>query len=182
MLCLSRDWARCRAALGAKQKYVAIGTGISGSDWSKPWLDARVRELGGGSGSIFAILFSEDWALVNDSNVEEERHSTLPAGCILETWLLFSFWFFTSLAVSSLCRWTLLLDTFQGWLAAPLTYLLPCVVGLFNRGTPILAGGICVARLWWFLFFCCCFFRFVGNFQVEAPPGGGGERIFRGVI
>ena len=26
--------------------YVGIGTGISGSDWSKPWLDARVQELG----------------------------------------------------------------------------------------------------------------------------------------
>ena len=36
---------------------------------------------------------------------------------------------------------------YQGWLAAPLTYLLLCLVVLLVRGTPILAGGIGVARL-----------------------------------
>ena len=35
---------------------------------------------------------------------------------------------------------------YLGWLAAPLTHLLLCFVVCFSRGTPILAGGIGVAR------------------------------------
>ena len=40
----------------------------------------------------------------------------------------------------------LLSDILLGWLAAPLTHLLLCLWPVF-RGTPILAGGIGVARV-----------------------------------
>ena len=45
----------------------------------------------------------------------------------------------------------------EGWLAAPLTSLLPWLVFLCVRGTPILAGGIGVARV-----VVGAFFVFVG--------------------
>ena len=43
-----------------------------------------------------------------------------------------------------------------GWLAAPLTHLLFCLWLCF-RGTPILAGGIGVARVVVGAFFAVCF-------------------------
>ena len=45
------------------------------------------------------------------------------------------------------CRVGHTLGFLQGWLAAPLTCLLPLLVFLCIRGTPILAGVIGVARL-----------------------------------
>ena len=40
---------------------------------------------------------------------------------------------------------------FLGWLAAPLTHLLFWFLALFSRETPILAGGIGVARAFFLL-------------------------------
>ena len=48
---------------------------------------------------------------------------------------------------SDLYSWTIFSDFDLVWLAAPLTHLLLGLCGLLFRGTPILAGGIGVARV-----------------------------------
>ena len=52
--------------------------------------------------------------------------------------------------------WTVLSAFCLGWLAAPLTYLL-FLFGFVSRETPILAGGIGVARAVVWAVFAVCF-------------------------
>ena len=61
------------------------------------------------------------------------RLSLILTGCVPSAFELYS--------------WTIFFGiSFLGWLAAPLTHLLFCL-WLVVRGTPILAGGIGVARV-----------------------------------
>ena len=58
-----------------------------------------------------------------------------------------------------LYSWTIIWLSFLGWLAAPQTHFLPVSVVALFRGTPILAGGIGVARfvVGFVLLFVLCF-------------------------
>ena len=64
-----------------------------------------------------------------------------------------------------LYRWTFILAFYLGWLAAPLTHLLFGFVVAFFRGTPILAGGIGVARVvvGFVLLFGLCFWAILSQ-------------------